>query len=73
RLAWLTGFTGSAGLAIVLADKAAIWSDGRYTIQLDHQVDSALYQRLHIIDQPPWDWLAQALDAGARIGYDPWL
>lgn len=73
RLAWLTGFTGSAGLAIVLADQAAIWSDGRYTIQLDQQVDGTLYQRLHITDQPPWDWLAQAIGTGARIGYDPWL
>lgn len=73
RLAWLTGFTGSAGLAIVLADQAAIWSDGRYTIQLAAQVDGALYQRLHVTDQPPWDWLSHALGAGARFGYDPWL
>ena len=73
RLAWLTGFTGSAGLAVVLADQAAIWSDGRYTLQLDSQVDGALYQRLHITDQPPWDWLSHALGAGARLGYDPWL
>ena len=73
RLAWLTGFTGSAGLAIVLADKAAIWSDGRYTIQLENQVDGTLYQRLHVTDQPPWDWLSHALNAGARFGYDPWL
>lgn len=73
RLAWLTGFTGSAGLAIVLADKAAIWSDGRYTLQLAEQVDGSLFERRHSIDDPPTEWLASALKAGDRLAYDPWL
>lgn len=73
RLSWLTGFTGSAGLAIVLTDKAAIWSDGRYTLQLAQQVDGALFERLHSIDNPPVDWLKTALRPNARLAYDPWL
>src|SRR5882672_4334643 len=53
RLAWLTGFTGSAGLAVVLADKAAVFSDGRYVLQLAAQTDPALWERRHLIDEPP--------------------
>ena len=76
RLAWLTGFTGSAGVAIVLADTAAVFSDGRYVLQLDAQVDGASYQRLHSTASPPEAWLAAAAAVhgrDARIGYDPWL
>jgi Xaa-Pro aminopeptidase len=73
RLAWLTGFTGSAGLAIVLADQAAVFSDGRYTLQLAAQTDPAVWQRLHIIETPPSGWLKDHAPAGARIGYDSWL
>ena len=73
RLAWLTGFTGSAGLAIVLAEQAAVFSDGRYTLQLAEQTDPALWQRLHMIETKPEAWLAAQVPAGARIGYDPWL
>jgi len=72
RLAWLTGFTGSAGLAIVLADRAAVFSDGRYTLQLEQQTDGALWERRHIIDDKPEGWLRETAP-GARIGYDPWL
>ena len=70
RLAWLTGFTGSAGLAIVLAGEAAIFSDGRYTLQLAQQTDPASWTRLHLVEDPPEAWLAER---GGRIGYDPWL
>ena len=73
RLTWLTGFTGSAGATVVLADKAAVWSDGRYTLQLAHQVDGALFERLHITDAPPTDWLKTNLKPGDRFAYDPWL
>ena len=78
RLAWLTGFTGSAGLAIVLRDQAAVFSDGRYVLQLAAQTDPALWSREHLIETPPERWLATTLDAdpargAARIGYDPWL
>ena len=72
RLAWLTGFTGSAGLAIVLADRAAVFSDGRYTLQLAEQTDPATWERRHIVETPPVEWLKSAAP-GARIGYDPWL
>src|SRR5471032_430057 len=73
RLAWLTGFTGSAGLAVVLADKAAVFTDGRYVLQLASQTDGALWERLHITEQPPETWLLANAPAGARIGFDPWL
>ncbi len=75
RLAWLTGFTGSAGTAIVLADDAAVFSDGRYVLQLDAEVDGTCYRRLHLTREPPDAWLAAARhpERGARIGYDPWL
>src|SRR6185312_13496840 len=56
RLAWLTGFTGSAGLAVVLADKAAVFTDGRYVLQLANQTDPSLWERLHITEQPE-TWL----------------
>nr|WP_294511210.1 aminopeptidase P family protein [uncultured Rhodopila sp.] len=73
RLAWLTGFTGSAGLAAVLASTAAVFTDGRYILQLAEQTDAALWQRLHITEQPPHAWLAENAPKDARIGYDPLL
>jgi Xaa-Pro aminopeptidase len=72
RLAWLTGFTGSAGLAVVLADHAAVFTDGRYVLQLAAQTDPALWQRRHITEEPAPAWLAEHAPAG-RIGYDPLL
>ncbi len=71
RLAFLTGFTGSAGLAIVLPDRACLFVDGRYTQQAAVQVDGA-WEHRHITEQPPAEWLAQAAP-GQPIGYDPWL
>lgn len=73
RLAWLTGFTGSAGLAVVLRDTAAVFTDGRYVLQLAEQTDAALWQRLHITEQPPPAWIADTAGKAARIGYDPLL
>jgi len=73
RLAFLTGFTGSAGAAIALHDKAAVFVDGRYTIQVANEVDPKLFAYLHLIEQPPHRWLAETLPAGAKFGYDPWL
>ncbi|MDT7950879.1 MAG: aminopeptidase P family protein [Acetobacteraceae bacterium] len=72
RLAWLTGFTGSAGLAVVMLERAAVFTDGRYTLQLEQQTDGSLFERHHLIEEPPPGWLAAALP-GARVGYDPWL
>ncbi|HEV2188297.1 MAG TPA: aminopeptidase P family protein [Stellaceae bacterium] len=73
RLAWLTGFTGSAGAAIVLAKRAAIFVDGRYTLQAGAQVDTKAFEIHHLIDEPPASWLAEAAAKGDVIGYDPWL
>ena len=72
RLAWLSGFTGSAGLAIVLADRAAIFTDGRYTTQAVAETDADLWERRHLTEQPPEEWL-RTHAAGLTIGYDPWL
>ena len=72
RLKWLSGFSGSAGLAIVLADRAALFTDGRYTLQAEQETDAASWERHHLIDDPPHAWLARQAP-GARIGYDPWL
>ncbi len=73
RLAWLTGFTGSAGFAIVLREKAALFVDGRYTVQAREQVDADTFELVPIAEKSPADWLAGQLKHGARIGYDPWL
>ncbi len=73
RLAWLTGFTGSAGMAIVLKDRAALFVDGRYTLQAAAQVDAELFEIRHLIEEPPARWLGDALGKGAVLGYDPWL
>lgn len=73
RLAWLTGFGGSAGLAIVCADKAAIFVDGRYTLQVRDQVDIAVFEPHHVTESPPDRWLKDNLSDGMRIGFDPWL
>ena len=73
RLAWLTGFTGSAGLAVVLADRAAVFTDGRYVLQLEEQTDPDLWERRHIIDEPPPGWLVSQAPVDAVIGYDPRL
>ncbi|RYY11191.1 MAG: aminopeptidase P family protein, partial [Alphaproteobacteria bacterium] len=72
RLAWLTGFTGSAGMAIVLADRAAVFTDGRYTLQLEQQTDGNAFERRHLVEEPPAQWLVEAAP-GVRIGYDPML
>ena len=73
RLAWLTGFEGSAGSAVVLADKAAIFVDGRYTLQVRDQVDGKLFDYQSVPATPVTDWLGANAKAGDRIGYDPWL
>ncbi|MGA2055460.1 MAG: aminopeptidase P family protein [Bradyrhizobium sp.] len=73
RLAWLTGFTGSAGMAIVLAREAAVFVDGRYTLQAAKQVDTKAWGVESLIDPPPETWLAQHLSPGDRLGFDPWL
>jgi Xaa-Pro aminopeptidase len=73
RLAWTTGFTGSAGAAVVLADEAAIFVDGRYTLQVRAQVDAALFAYRDLIDGGPAAYIRERAPKGARIGYDPKL
>src|ERR1700739_913854 len=73
RLAWLTGFTGSAGLAIVLSREAAVFVDGRYTLQAAKQADIKAWTIESLIDPPPETWLTAHLSAGDRLGFDPWL
>jgi Xaa-Pro aminopeptidase len=71
RLTWLTGFTGSAGLAIVHRQGCAIFVDGRYILAVYDQVDTSLFQPFNIKDCSPAQWLSQ--QSSARLGYDPWL
>jgi Xaa-Pro aminopeptidase len=73
RLAWLTGFTGSAGLAIVMIDRAALFVDGRYTLQAREQVDGSLFAIEHLVETPPDQWIERALGEADVLGYDPWL
>ncbi|MCA0300786.1 MAG: aminopeptidase P family protein [Proteobacteria bacterium] len=73
RLAWLTGFTGSAGLAVVLAERAAIFIDGRYTLAVRAQVDTASFAPHQVPEQSPEAWIADNLPAGGKLGVDPWL
>ncbi len=73
RLAWLTGFQGSAGSAVVLPEQAAIFTDGRYTLQVREQVDGRHWSYQSVPETSIAEWLAAHAPAGARIGYDPWL
>jgi len=73
RLAWLTGFGGSAGSAVVLKNNAAMFVDGRYTIQVRDQVDGRLYNYKSVPQDTMGDWIAENASAGAKIGFDPWL
>ncbi len=73
RLAWLTGFTGSAGYALIGLDRAALFVDGRYTVQARAQVDTALFEIVQVPARGLKDWAGEALDKGAVIGFDPWL
>lgn len=73
RLKWLTGFSGSAGVALVLADRAVIFIDGRYTLQVRKETDPAIFGYDSLIDNPPAKWIGQNLKSGARLGFDPWL
>ncbi|WP_439540168.1 aminopeptidase P family protein [Sphingomonas sp.] len=73
RLGWLTGFQGSAGSAVVLPEAAAIFTDGRYTIQVRQQVDGANWEYVPVPQVSIADWLRDHAPQGGRIGYDPWL
>jgi len=70
RLAWLTGFTGSAGTLVVLGDRAVLFVDGRYTVQAEQQLDAELFERAHLIETPPAKWLGDNLKKGQRLAID---
>ena len=73
RLLWLTGFSGSAGLAVVLKDRAALFVDGRYSEQAKTQVDASVFDLRNIADESPAEWIGRNLRPGQKLGYDPRL
>lgn len=73
RLAWLTGFTGSWGQALILRTSAHVFVDGRYTVQATQQLDPAIFKVEDLVATPPSKWMPDHLANGARIGFDPWL
>ncbi|MDO2948634.1 aminopeptidase P family protein [Aeromonas simiae] len=73
RLAWVTGFTGSAGLAVLLIERAALFIDGRYTVQARLQAPGEIFEYHHLIETPHLVWLADQLERGAKVGFDPRL
>ena len=73
RLAWLTSFTGSAGAAVVLKDKAAVFADGRYTLQVRQQTDTKQFEPRDLVEEGPNGWLSNNAPKGAKIGFDPWV
>ena len=73
RLRWITGFTGSAGLCVITLDKAAIFIDGRYTVQVKKQVPAEIFEYCHLHDEPFTNWIANNLAANSKIVIDPKL
>ncbi|MFC3075631.1 aminopeptidase P family protein [Shinella pollutisoli] len=73
RLSWLTGFTGSAGVALVMRDRAVVFVDGRYVTQLAEQVDGTVFSGGDLVGEPPHLWLKAHAPKGFRLGIDPWL
>lgn len=73
RLRWISGFRGSAGMVFLLADRAALFVDGRYTEQARQQTSAELFEYHHLIDEPHLPWLVKTLGSGTRVGYDPRL
>jgi Xaa-Pro aminopeptidase len=73
RLKWLTGFSGSAGAALILKTNAVIFVDGRYQLQVRHQADMAVFAVANLVETPPAAWMRENLGKGIRIGFDPWL
>jgi Xaa-Pro aminopeptidase len=73
RLAYISGFTGSAGLAVIGAAKAALFVDSRYTLQAPAQTDTAIFEVVDTTTTSPGDWIAASLPSGTTLGFDPWL
>ena len=73
RLAWLTGFTGSAGMALITQREAVVYVDGRYVTQLKEQVDGSVFTGGDLVNEPPHVWMPKHAPKGFRLGIDPWL
>ncbi len=73
RLRWLTGFTGSAGTAVILGEQAAIFVDGRYVLQVKTEVSAECFAVYHSAEISVTQWLTSTLTPGLQLGYDPWL
>jgi len=73
RLEWLSGFSGSAGMAVVLEDRAALFVDGRYTLQARDEVNPDHFEFRHLTNEPATEWISDQMTAGQRLSYDPWL
>src|ERR1700724_299980 len=73
QLAWLTGFTGSAGIALVLRRRAVSFFDGRYQVQVQEEIDATIFSVEHVVENPPTLWIETNLPAQAKLGYSPWL
>lgn len=73
RLAWLTGFTGSAGFAAITASRAGVFVDGRYRSQARVQTDAGAFQPIDWPETKLAEWLRKALPEGGKLGFDPWL
>jgi Xaa-Pro aminopeptidase len=73
KLAWLTGFSGSAGLALILRDRALMFVDGRYQVQVRQEVDLNAFEIHHLHNEPLAQWLNDSLPAGSRIAFEPLL
>ena len=72
RLRWITGFSGSAGLAVIMGNTAVVNVDGRYTIQAKEQIDQKIFEIRHLIKEPLNIWIEEMLPSRGRLGYDPW-
>ena len=73
RLEWITGFTGSAGFAIIFKSSAIVFTDGRYNIQIQKEVNKAFFKIENITKSPPFSWLKKNIKKNITVGFDPWL
>jgi Xaa-Pro aminopeptidase len=73
RLTFISGFTGSAGSAVVLQDRASLFVDGRYTLQAKLQTPADCFEQVDLVETPPTAWLKSVVEQGTKIAFDPWL
>ena len=73
RLEWITGFTGSAGFAVIFKSSAIVFTDGRYNIQIQQEVNKTFFKVENISKSPPFSWLKKNIKKNITVGFDPWL